>query len=58
MLIKILVLVILILFNGIFSATEIAFLSINKYKLNKKQSQNKKYVFIKMINYNTKKLQN
>ena len=35
MLIKILVLVILILFNGIFSATEIAFLSINKYKLNK-----------------------
>ena len=35
MLIKILVLVVLILFNGIFSATEIAFLSINKYKLNK-----------------------
>ena len=35
MIIKILILIILILFNGIFSATEIAFLSINKYKLNK-----------------------
>ena len=32
MLIKILVLVILIFINGVFSATEIAFLSINKYK--------------------------
>lgn len=40
MLIKILVLVILILFNGIFSATEIAFLSINKYKLNKEIKNN------------------
>ena len=35
MIFKILLLVILILINGIFSATEIAFLSINKYKLNK-----------------------
>ena len=35
MLIKILLLLILILINGVFSATEIAFLSINKYKLNK-----------------------
>lgn len=40
MLIKILVLVILIFFNGIFSATEIAFLSINKYKLNKEIKNN------------------
>ena len=40
MLIKILVLVVLILFNGIFSATEIAFLSINKYKLNKEIKNN------------------
>lgn len=43
MLIKILILVILILINGIFSATEIAFLSINKYKLNKEiKNDNKK----------------
>ena len=43
MLIKILVLVILIFINGIFSATEIAFLSINKYKLNKEiKNDNKK----------------
>jgi putative hemolysin len=43
MLIKILVLVILILINGVFSATEIAFLSINKYKLNKEiKNENKK----------------
>ena len=43
MLIKILILVILILINGIFSATEIAFLSINKYKLNKEiKNENKK----------------
>ena len=42
MLIKILILVILILINGIFSATEIAFLSINKYKLNKEIKNNNK----------------
>ena len=35
MLIKLILLIILIIINGIFSATEIAFLSINKYKLNK-----------------------
>ena len=43
MIFKILVLVVLILINGIFSATEIAFLSINKYKLNKEiKNDNKK----------------
>lgn len=43
MLIKIIILIILILINGIFSATEIAFLSINKYKLNKEiKNDNKK----------------
>ena len=42
MLIKILILVILILINGVFSATEIAFLSINKYKLNKEIKNNNK----------------
>lgn len=36
MIIKLLLLVVLIFINGIFSATEIAFLSINKYELNKK----------------------
>lgn len=43
MIIKILLLLILILINGVFSATEIAFLSINKYKLNKeiKKKNNK-----------------
>lgn len=42
MLIKILLLLILILINGIFSATEIAFLSINKYKLSKEIKKNNK----------------
>ena len=47
MLIKILVLVILIFINGVFSATEIAFLSINKYKLNKEiKNENKKAIRI------------
>ena len=47
MLIKILVLVILIFINGVFSATEIAFLSINKYKLNKEiKNENKKAIKI------------
>lgn len=40
MIFKILILVVLILINGIFSATEIAFLSINKYKLNKEIKNN------------------
>ena len=42
MLIKILILIILILINGVFSATEIAFLSINKYKLNKEVKKGNK----------------
>lgn len=42
MLIKILLLLILILINGVFSATEIAFLSINKYKLSKEIKKNNK----------------
>lgn len=47
MLIKILLLLILILVNGIFSATEIAFLSINKYKLSKEiKNKNKKAIKI------------
>lgn len=47
MLIKIIILIILILINGIFSATEIAFLSINKYQLNKEvKNKNKKAIKI------------
>lgn len=47
MIIKILLLLILILINGIFSATEIAFLSINKYKLSKEiKNKNKKAIKI------------
>lgn len=47
MLIKILILIVLIVVNGIFSATEIAFLSLNKYKLNKEiKKQNKKSIKI------------
>ncbi len=42
MLIKVLVLIILIFINGTFSATEIAFLSLNKYKLNKEVKKNNK----------------
>lgn len=42
MIIKFLILIILIVINGIFSATEIAFLSINKYKLNKAIKNNDK----------------
>lgn len=49
MLIKILILIILIIINGVFSATEIAFLSLNKYKLNKEvKKQNKKA--LKIVN--------
>ena len=47
MFIKIILLVILILINGIFAATEIAFLSLNKYELHKKIKEgNKKSVKI------------
>ena len=47
MFIKIIILFILILINGIFSATEIAFLSINKYKLSKEiKNKNKKAIKI------------
>ena len=47
MIIEILLLEILIFINGIFSATEIAFLSINKYKLNREiKNKNKKAIKI------------
>lgn len=47
MLFKIILLFILILINGIFSATEIAFLSINKYNLSKEiKKKNKKAIKI------------
>ena len=47
MVIKIILLLILILINGIFSATEIAFLSINKYNLSKEiKKKNKKAIKI------------
>lgn len=47
MFIKILLLLVLILINGVFSATEIAFLSINKYKLSKEiKNKNKKAIKI------------
>ena len=36
MIIKILLLAVLIIINGVFAATEIAFLSLNKYELHKK----------------------
>ena len=42
MLIRILILIILIGINGVFSATEIAFLSLNKYKLNKEVKKGNK----------------
>ena len=42
MLVKLLILIILILINGVFSATEIAFLSLNKYKLNKEVKKGNK----------------
>lgn len=47
MIIKVLILVLLIIINGIFSATEIAFLSINKYELSKAiKNKNKKAIKI------------
>ena len=45
MIFKIILLIVLILVNGIFSATEIAFLSINKYELNKEIKKNNKKAF-------------
>lgn len=52
MIFEIFLLIILILINGIFSATEIAFLSINKYQLNKEiRKKNKKALKIaKLLN--------
>lgn len=52
MVIKILLLVILIIINGIFSATEIAFLSLNKYELNKelKKGNKKATKILNLIN--------
>lgn len=49
MIFKILLLIILTLLNGVFSATEIAFLSINKYELGKKVKQGNKKA-LKIIN--------
>ena len=47
MIFKILLLIVLVLINGVFSATEIAFLSINKYKLSKEiKNGNKKAIKI------------
>ena len=42
MIIDLLLLIILIIINGLFSATEIAFLSVNKYELSKLAKQNNK----------------
>lgn len=42
MLLEIMLLIILVFINGVFSATEIAFLSINKYELNKRVKGNDK----------------
>lgn len=52
MLLKIVLLIILILINGVFSATEIAFLSVNKYKLNKlaKKGNKKALKIINLLN--------
>lgn len=52
MLIKIILLIILILINGIFSATEIAYLSLSKYELHKEMKKNNKkaYKIVELIN--------
>lgn len=52
MIIKLFVLIILILINGVFAATEIAFLSLNKYELNKKikEGNNKALKILNLIN--------
>lgn len=49
MIVKILILIFLIFINGIFSATEIAFLSVNKYKLNKEVKKGNKKA-LKIVN--------
>lgn len=52
MIFKVLILLLLIIVNGIFSATEIAFLSINKYELNKevKKGNKKALKIVDLIN--------
>ena len=52
MIIKILLLAILIVINGVFAATEIAFLSLNKYELHKKikKGNNKAVKILNLIN--------
>ena len=52
MLIKIIFLAVLILINGVFAATEIAFLSLNKYELHKKikEGNNKAVKILNLIN--------
>ena len=52
MILKIILLVILILINGIFAATEIAFLSLNKYELHKKikEGNSKAVKILNLIN--------
>lgn len=52
MIIKVLLLAILIIINGIFAATEIAFLSLNKYELHKKikEGNNKAVKILNLIN--------
>ena len=55
MLIKIFLLVILIIINGIFSATEIAFLSLNKYDLHKELKKGNKIQLIGFGSFETRK---
>jgi len=52
MIIRIIALILLILINGIFSATEIAYLSLNKYNLNKeiKKGNKKALKILKLMN--------
>lgn len=52
MIIKILLLAVLIIINGVFAATEIAFLSLNKYELHKKikKGNNKAVKILNLIN--------
>ena len=52
MIIKIILLAILIIINGIFAATEISFLSLNKYELHKKikEGNNKAVKILNLIN--------
>ncbi len=52
MILKICVLALLVFLNGIFSATEIAFLSLSRYELNKEMKRKKKkaYRIVKLLN--------